>query len=152
MVSKAVKQFARGVAWPELDVLVVDLPPGTGDVPLSLAQAVALSGAVIVTQPPRVAAAEARKAAEMFRALEVPVLGVVENMSGVFGRGAGPSVASELGVPFLGEIPFDETVVHEGDRGTPTMVERADSATGQAFDSIASRVAEALGWRRVQQA
>lgn len=149
MVSKAVKQFARGVAWPELDVLVVDLPPGTGDVPLSLAQAVALSGAVIVTQPPRVAAAEARKAAEMFRALEVPVLGVVENMSGVFGRGAGQSVALELGVPFLGEVPFDPAVVDEGDRGTPTMIERADSATGRAFDRIAATVAEALGWRRV---
>ncbi len=151
MVSKAVKQFARGVAWPELDVLVVDLPPGTGDVPLSLAQAVALSGAVIVTQPPRVAAAEARKAAEMFRALDVPVLGIVENMSGVFGRGAGPSVASELGVPFLGEVPFDEAIVDEGDRGAPTMVERAYSASGQAFDRIAERVAEALGWRRAQQ-
>ena len=149
MVSKAVKQFARGVAWPDLDVLVVDLPPGTGDVPLSLAQAVALSGAVIVTQPPRVAAAEARKAAEMFRALDVPVLGVVENMSGVFGRGAGTSVASELGVPFLGEIPFDATVIDEGDRGTPTMIERADSATGRAFDRIAAAVAEALGWQRV---
>jgi ATP-binding protein involved in chromosome partitioning len=149
MVSKAVRQFARGVAWPELDVLVVDLPPGTGDVPLSLAQAVALSGAVIVTQPPRVAAAEARKAAEMFRALEVPVLGVVENMSGVFGRGAGRTVASELAVPFLGEIPFDSVVVDEGDRGTPTMINRADSATGLAFDRIATAVAETLGWRRI---
>lgn len=149
MVSKAVKQFARGVSWPELDVLVIDLPPGTGDVPLSLAQAVALSGAVIVTQPPRVAVAEARKAANMFRALEVPMLGVVENMSGAFGRGAGPSVASDLGVPFLGEIPFDATVVVEGDRGTPTMIERADSTTGLAFDHIAASVAEALGWRRV---
>jgi ATP-binding protein involved in chromosome partitioning len=150
MVSKAAKQFARGVAWPELDVLVVDLPPGTGDVPLSLAQAVALSGAVIVTQPPRVAAAEARKAAEMFRALDVPVLGVVENMSGAFGRGTGRSVASELGVPFLGEIPFDATIVDEGDRGRPTMIERAESTTGLSFDRIAATVAEALGWRRVQ--
>lgn len=149
MVSKAVKQFARGVAWPELDVLVVDLPPGTGDVPLSLAQAVALSGAVIVTQPPRVAAAEACKAAEMFRALEVPVLGVVENMSGVFGRGAGQSVASKLCVPLLGEVPFDAAVVDEGDRGTPTMIARADSRTGQAFDRIAARVAGSLGWQRV---
>jgi len=148
MVSKAVKQFARGVAWPALDVLVVDLPPGTGDVPLSLAQAVALSGAVIVTQPPRVAAAEARKAAEMFRALEVPVLGVVENMSGVFGRGAGRSVASELGVPFLGDIPFDPAVVDEGDRGTPTVVARPASATALAFDRIATSVAAALGWQR----
>jgi ATP-binding protein involved in chromosome partitioning len=151
MVSKAVKQFARGVAWPELDVLVVDLPPGTGDVPLSLAQSVALSGAVIVTQPPRVAAAEARKAAEMFRALEVPVLGVVENMSGPFGRGAGRSVASELGVPFLGDVPFDATVVSEGDAGVPTMIARPESTTGIAFDQIATGVATTLGWRRVEE-
>jgi ATP-binding protein involved in chromosome partitioning len=150
-VSKAVKQFARGVAWPELDVLVVDLPPGTGDVPLSLAQSVALSGAVVVTQPPRVAAAEARKAAEMFRALEVPVLGVVENMSGPFGRGAGRSVASELGVPFLGDVPFDATVVSEGDAGVPTMIARPESTTGMAFDQIATGVATALGWRRVEE-
>jgi ATP-binding protein involved in chromosome partitioning len=150
MVSKAVKQFARGVAWPTLDVLVVDLPPGTGDVPLSLAQAVALSGAVIVTQPPRVAAAEARKAAEMFHALDVPVLGVVENMSGPFGRGAGEAVASELGVAFLGAVPFDSAVVLEGDDGVPTMVARADSETGSAFDAIARAVAEALGWRHVE--
>ena len=149
MVSKAVKQFARGVAWPKLDVLVVDLPPGTGDIPLSLAQAVALSGAVIVTQPPRVAAAEARKAAEMFRALEVPILGVVENMSGPFGRGAGPLVAEELHVPFLGEVPFDEVIVTEGDAGVPTMVARPASASGSAFDAIARAVAGALGWRHV---
>ena len=152
MVSKAVKQFARGVAWPELDALVVDLPPGTGDIPLSLAQAVQLSGAVIVTQPPRVAAAEARKAAEMFRALEVPVLGVVENMSGPFGRGAGRAVAKELGVAFLGEVPFDATIVAEGDAGIPTMVARPESAAGLAFDHIASGVARALGWERVVEA
>ena len=149
MVSKAVKQFARGVAWPELDVLVVDLPPGTGDIALSLAQSVVLSGAVVVTQPPRVAAAEARKAAQMFRSLEVPVLGVVENMSGVFGRGAGPVVASELGVPFLGEIPFDEQMVVEGDAGMPTTIARPDSAAGAALASIAREVATALGWKHV---
>ncbi|HEX7122405.1 MAG TPA: Mrp/NBP35 family ATP-binding protein [Gemmatimonadaceae bacterium] len=149
MVSKAVKQFARGVAWPALDVLVVDLPPGTGDIPLSLAQAVALSGAVVVTQPPRVAVAEARKAAEMFRSLEVPVLGIVENMSGPFGRGAGVAIAGELGVPFLGEVPFDEAIVTEGDEGVPTIVARPASATAQAFDHLARGVAEALGWRHV---
>jgi len=149
MVSKAVKQFARGVAWPELDVLVVDLPPGTGDIPLSLAQSVALSGAVIVTQPSRVAAAEARKAADMFRALEVPVLGVVENMSGPFGRGAARIIASELSVAFLGEVFFDEEIVAEGDRGTPTMVARPHSASATAFDRIAASVAGALGWNRV---
>jgi ATP-binding protein involved in chromosome partitioning len=135
MVSKAVKQFARGVAWPELDVLVVDLPPGTGDVPLSLVQAVAPSGAVIVTQPPRVAAIEARKSAEMFRTLEVPVLGV----------------ANDLGVSFLGEVPFDAAVVSEGDDGVPTMVMRPESATGSAFDRIAAGVANALGWRHVEK-
>jgi len=149
MVSKAVKQFARGVAWPDLDILVVDLPPGTGDIALSLAQSVVLSGAVVVTQPPRVAAAEARKAAQMFRTLEVPVLGVVENMSGPFGRGAGPVVADELGVPFLGEIPFDEVMVTEGDAGTPTMLGRPTSVAGLAFDAIAQRVAGALGWVHV---
>jgi ATP-binding protein involved in chromosome partitioning len=149
MVSKAVKQFARGVAWPELDVLVVDLPPGTGDIPLSLAQSVALSGAVIVTQPSRVAAAEARKAAGMFRTLEVPILGIVESMSGPFGRGAGRAVASELTVPFLGDIPFDETIVSEGDAGVPTMVGRPESTSGAAFDQVARAVAGALGWRHV---
>ncbi len=150
MVSKAVKQFARGVAWPELDVLVVDLPPGTGDIVLSLAQSVVLSGAVVVTQPPRVAVAEARKAAQMFRTLEGPVLGVVENMSGPFGRGAGNVVATEAGVPFLGEIPFDEVMVTEGDAGTPTMLVRPQSAAGLAFDVIAQQVAGALGWAHVE--
>ena len=146
-VSKAVKQFARGVAWPELDILVVDLPPGTGDIPVSLAQAVVVSGAVVVTQPPRVAAAEARKAAEMFRTLEVPVLGVVENMSGPFGRGAGRAVAHDLAVPFLGDVPFDPAIVDEGDRGVPTIVARPHGASANAFDHIAHAVAGALGWR-----
>jgi ATP-binding protein involved in chromosome partitioning len=149
MVSKAVKQFARGVAWPELDILIVDLPPGTGDVPLSLAQAVALSGAVVVTQPPRVAAAEARKAVEMFRALEVPVLGVVENMTGPFGSGAGAAVARALGVPLLGAVPFDECAVAEGDAGTPTVVTRPDADITASFDAIAQHVAATLGWKHV---
>ncbi|HEX5385606.1 MAG TPA: P-loop NTPase [Gemmatimonadales bacterium] len=150
MVSKAVRQFARGVAWPELDVLVIDLPPGTGDVPLSLAQTIVLSGAVIVTQPPRVAAAEARKAAEMFRALDVTVLGVVENMTGAFGRGAGPTLANELAVPLLGEVPFDPGMVAEGDAGTPTVIARPTSAAAGAFEAVAHGVAAGLGWRHVR--
>ncbi|HEX7020733.1 MAG TPA: P-loop NTPase [Gemmatimonadaceae bacterium] len=149
MVSKAVKQFARGVSWPTLDVLVVDLPPGTGDIPLSLAQAVSLSGAVVVTQPPRVAAAEALKAAEMFKSLSVPVLGVVENMTGAFGTGTGRDIALRLGVPLLGQVPFDTNVVADGDAGVPTMVTRPGSDVGLAFESIAHGVAEALGWSRV---
>jgi ATP-binding protein involved in chromosome partitioning len=146
MVSKAVKQFARGVAWPTLDVLVVDLPPGTGDIPLSLAQSVQLSGAVVVTQPARVAAAEAEKAVAMFRTLEVPVLGVVENMTGAFGEGAGAAVAASLAVPFLGAIPFDPAIVTEGDAGTPGIVQRPDASSSRALDAIAAATARALGY------
>lgn len=147
MVSKAVKQFARGVMWPELDVLVVDLPPGTGDVPLSLAQAVEVSGAVVVTTPQRLAAVEARKAGDMFRALDVPLFGVVENMSGIFGHGGGATVADTLGVPFLGDVPFDDAVVLETDRGTPAVVARPASATALAMLHVARAVANQLGWR-----
>ena len=150
-VSKAVKQFARGVAWPELDVLVVDLPPGTGDIPVSLAQAVVLSGAIVVTQPPRVAAAEARKAAELFRTLEVPVLGIVETMSGPFGRGAGRTVAGDLGVPFLGEVPFDDGIVVDGDAGVPTVIARPHAPSAAAFHGIAHAVARSLGWAHVDR-
>lgn len=149
MVSKAVKQFARGVAWPPLDMLVVDLPPGTGDVPLSLAQAIELSGAVVVTQPARIATAEARKAVQMFTTLDVPVLGVVENMTGPFGIGGGSAVSRELEVPFLGAVPFDAEIVREGDAGIPTVVARPESAAAASFDQIAQRVAEALGWSRI---
>ena len=148
MVSKAVKQFARGVAWPSLDLLVVDLPPGTGDVPLSLAQAIELSGAVVVTQPARIATAEASKAVKMFTTLGVPVLGVVENRVGAFGAGAGRAVSAELGVPFLGDVPFDSAVVGESDAGTPTVTARPGSPAAASFDRIAQGVAETLGWRR----
>ena len=151
MVSKAVRQFARGVAWPDLDVLIVDLPPGTGDVPLSLAQSIVLSGAVIVTQPPRVAAAEARKAGEMFRSLDVPVLGVVENMTGPFGRGAGRAVASSLATDFLGEVAFDEKMVAEGDAGNPTVLARPASKSAIALFAIARNVAASLGWKHVEE-
>jgi ATP-binding protein involved in chromosome partitioning len=151
MVSKAVRQFARGVAWPDLDVLIVDLPPGTGDVPLSLAQSIVLSGAVIVTQPPRVAAAEARKAGEMFRSLDVPVIGVVENMTGPFGRGAGQTVASSLSTDFLGELPFDEQIVTEGDAGNPTVLARPMGKSAAALHSIARNVASRLGWKHVME-
>jgi len=147
MVSKAVKQFARGVEWPQLDVLVVDLPPGTGDIPLSLVQAVEVSGAIVVTQPQRLAGVEAQKAGDMFTQLEVPVLGVIENMTGAFGTGGGEIVASALGVPLLGTVPFDAQVVGEGDAGTPTVVTRSDSEFARSFDAIAHTVVNALGWQ-----
>jgi ATP-binding protein involved in chromosome partitioning len=147
MVSKAVKQFARGVEWPQLDVLIVDLPPGTGDIPLSLVQAVEVSGAVVVTQPQRLAGVEAQKAGDMFAQLDVPVLGVVENMSGAFGSGGGSVVAAALGVPLLGTVPFDAEVVGEGDAGTPTVITRSDSEFARSFDAIAHKVVNALGWQ-----
>jgi ATP-binding protein involved in chromosome partitioning len=150
MVSKAVKQFARGVEWPQLDVLVVDLPPGTGDIPLSLVQAVEVSGAIVVTQPQRLAAVEAQKAGDMFAKLDVPVLGVVENMSGAFGSGGGNIVATALNVPLLGTVPFDAQAVGEGDAGTPTVITRGDSEFARSFDAIAHRVVNALGWQLAQ--
>jgi ATP-binding protein involved in chromosome partitioning len=149
MVSKAVKQFARGVQWPDLDILIVDLPPGTGDVPLSLVQSIEVSGAIVVTQPQKLAAVEACKAGEMFSTLDVPVLGVVENMTGAFGTGGGVRVASILDVPLLGTVPFDETVVEEGDAGEPPVRARRESAFARSFGGIAQQVAESLGWRRL---
>ena len=149
MVSKAVKQFARGVQWPELDILVVDLPPGTGDVPLSLVQSIQVSGAIVITQPQRLAAVETLKAGQMFATLEVPVLGVVENMTGAFGHGGGMTVASALDAPLLGAVPFDDAVVAEGDAGEPPVRARRESAFARSFADIARQVAESLGWRHV---
>lgn len=160
MVSKAVKQFSRGVVWPELDVLVVDLPPGTGDVPLSLAQTVVLDGGVVVTTPQRLAVQEAEKAVEMFRKLDAPVLGVVENMSyslcacgrrsHPFGQGGGATLAARAGVPLLVEIPFEEPVVAGEDRGAPPVLERPGSAVACAFHALAEQLLSALGFENVE--
>lgn len=154
MVGKAVTQFSRGVVWPGLDVLVVDLPPGTGDVPLSLAQSVVVDGAIVVTTPQRLASLEAAKAIEMFRTLEVPLIGVVENMSHAtcacgrrshpFGRGGGESLGAAAGVPLLGQLPFDETIVDDGDRGIPPMIQAPDSEAAVAMRGIAAIVREVL--------
>jgi ATP-binding protein involved in chromosome partitioning len=159
MVSKAVKQFSRGVVWPELDVLVVDLPPGTGDVPLSLAQAVVVDGGVVVTTPQRLSVQEAEKAVEAFRKLDVPLLGVVENMSYAececgrrshpFGRGGGAALAQRADVPLLAELPFEEPVVEGEDRGAPPVLEHPESAIALAFRALASRIVPALGFTRV---
>lgn len=155
MVGKAVKQFSRGVLWPDLDVLVVDLPPGTGDVPLSLAQSIVVDGAVVVTTPQRLAAIEARKAVEMFRKLDVPVLGVVENMSFTececgrrshpFGEGGGMRLAEDAGLVFLGAVPFEEDTVDGGDAGEPVVLRSPTTATAAAFRTIADGVSKILG-------
>ncbi|MEP7381138.1 MAG: Mrp/NBP35 family ATP-binding protein [Gemmatimonadota bacterium] len=154
MVGKAVTQFSRGVVWPDVDVLVVDLPPGTGDVPLSLAQSVVVDGAIVVTTPQRLAALEAAKAIAMFTTLDVPVLGVVENMSHAtctcgrrsfpFGSGGGAALAEKAGVPLLGQLPFEAGVVGDADRGAPAMVETPDAELVVVMRSIAEQVRAAL--------
>jgi ATP-binding protein involved in chromosome partitioning len=154
MVSKAVKQFSRGVVWPELDFLVIDLPPGTGDVPLSLAQSIVVDGAIVVTTPQRLAVQEAEKAVEMFRKLEVPLLGVIENMSHSlcacgrrshpFGQGGGRALAERAEIPLLGEIPFEEPVMSGADQGASPVIDRPDSAVTREIVQAASRIVQAF--------
>ena len=152
MLQKALEQFVGDVNWGELDYLVVDLPPGTGDVALTLCQNVPMAGAVIVTTPQDVALIDARKSLHMFRKLGVPVLGIVENMAGyqcpkcghlepIFGAGGGRRTADELGVPLLGSVPLDPAIVSGGDSGRPVVLERPDSPAGRAFTELATSVA-----------
>ena len=153
MVGKAVKQFSRGVVWPDLDVLVVDLPPGTGDVPLSLAQSIVLDGAIVVTTPQRLSVLEAAKAVEMFGKLDVPVLGVVENMSFAacecgrshpFGTGGGDLLHRMSGAPLLGQVPFEEVTVEDADTGLAAVTDRPEGLTAGAFREISGHVRQAL--------
>jgi ATP-binding protein involved in chromosome partitioning len=154
MVSKAVRQFSRGVVWPELDFLVVDLPPGTGDVPLSLAQSLVVDGGIVVTTPQRLAVQEAEKAVEMFRKLEVPVVGIVENMSHAvcdcgrrsypFGKGGGGDLARRVQAPLLAEVPFEEPVVTGEDHGAPPLVQEPGSPAARELRGTATRILEIL--------
>jgi len=148
MIHSAVQQFLRDVNWGPLDYLVFDMPPGTGDAQLSLSQVVPLSGVVMVTTPQEVALLDVRKALGMFRKLNVPILGIVENMSyfiapdtgrryGIFGEGGGRRVADEFGVPLLGQIPLEMETREGGDAGIPITVGKPDSAQAQAFRAIA---------------
>ena len=148
MLQKALEQFVGDVLWGELDYLVVDLPPGTGDVALTLCQNVPMAGVVIVTTPQDVALIDARKSLHMFSKLDVPVLGIVENMSiyecpecghveHIFGAGGGRRTADELGVPLLGTIPLDPAIVTGGDSGKPVVAERPDTPAGRAFTELA---------------
>jgi ATP-binding protein involved in chromosome partitioning len=156
MIFKAVEQFLGDVAWGKQDFLLVDLPPGTGDAQLTLTQKVALSGAVIVTTPQDVALIDARKGLAMFQKVNVPVLGIIENMSyyecpkcgnrdEIFKHGGGKRTADLLGVPFLGEVPIDPRVAIQGDAGTPIMVSDPDSTVSKAFLRLAEEVAKAVG-------
>jgi ATP-binding protein involved in chromosome partitioning len=148
MVTRYTQQFLRQVEWGELDVLVLDLPPGTGDIQLTIVQTVALAGAIIVTTPQEVALIDARKAATMFAKVNVPVLGLIENMSyfispsdgkryDIFGSGGGEREAKRLRVPLLGQVPIDIATREAGDRGMPIAAEDPDSAVGAEFNRIA---------------
>jgi ATP-binding protein involved in chromosome partitioning len=152
MLHSVIQQFIRQVAWGELDYLLVDLPPGTGDVQLSLTQTVPLMGAIIVSTPQDVALQDARKAIQMFRQVHVDVLGIVENMSyfqcphcnertPIFSHGGGAATAAKYDVPFLGEIPITVSVREGGDSGKPVVAANPDSPVAQAFAQIAERVA-----------
>ena len=142
MLHHAIRQLLTDVMWGELDYMVVDLPPGTGDAQLSLAQSVPLTGAVIVTQPQAVAVEDATKCLAMFEHLEVPILGVVENMAGEsFGEGGGERLAAERGVPFLGRVPLDAAVRQGGDAGRPVVLHDPESPAGQALADLARQIA-----------
>lgn len=144
MLHSAVTQFLQKVEWGELDYLIIDLPPGTGDVQLSLVQTVPLSGAVIVTTPQEVALADVRKGIAMFRKTSVPVLGVVENMTGeIFGRGGGQKAAGQFDVPFLGEIGLDQAIREGGDKGCPVAASSQGTVV-KCFETVARSLVEIL--------
>jgi ATP-binding protein involved in chromosome partitioning len=147
-----VRQFLQDVKWGELDYLIVDMPPGTGDVQLSLAQLVPVQGAVLVTTPQDVALADVRRALRMFETVAVPVLGVIENMSyfiapdtgmryNIFGEGGGEKLAEEYGVPFLGSVPLAIEIREGGDKGKPVVISSPESPQAQAFRKLAEEVA-----------
>jgi ATP-binding protein involved in chromosome partitioning len=156
MVMKAVEQFLQDVAWGKLDFLLVDLPPGTGDAQLTLTQKIQLSGAVIVTTPQEVSLIDARKGLAMFEKVNVPLLGIIENMSyyecpscghreEIFKHGGGRRTAERLGVPFLGEIPIDPKIVSGGDEGMPIVIAEPKSVATAAYMSVADNIAKTLG-------
>ncbi len=156
MVMKAVEQFLQDVAWGKLDFLLIDLPPGTGDAQLTLTQKIHLSGAVIVTTPQDVSLIDARKGLAMFQKVNVPVLGIVENMSyyvcpecghreEIFKHGGGERTARQLKVPFLGEIPLDPKVTVCGDSGRPIVAAEPKSAVTEAYLQIAEAITKGLG-------
>jgi ATP-binding protein involved in chromosome partitioning len=155
MVTRYTQQFLRQVEWGELDYLVLDLPPGTGDIQLTIVQTVALAGAIIVTTPQEVALIDARKASTMFEKVNVPVLGLIENMSyfacpsdgkryDIFGSGGGEREAKRLRVPLLGQIPIDIATRESGDRGMPITGETGDSPVAAEFMKIARHLRETL--------
>ena len=155
MVHTAIQQLFRDVLWGELDYLLIDLPPGTGDAQLTLTQLVSLAGAVTVTTPQEVALHDVRKGMMMFQKVNVPLLGIIENMSfyvcghcgertEIFSHGGGERAAEKLGIPFLGRIPIDPAIRVGGDTGNPIVIAAPDSPQSKAFREIATKLAAAL--------
>jgi ATP-binding protein involved in chromosome partitioning len=161
MLHSAIRQFLTDVAWGELDYLIIDLPPGTGDAQLSLAQSLPLSGGVIVTLPQQVSLDDALRGLEMFRQLNVPVLGVVENMSylelpdgtrmDVFGTGGGERLAKATGVPFIGAVPMDPAVREGGDAGFPVILSQPESPVAHSLKAIAEDLAAKVSIAAIQE-
>jgi ATP-binding protein involved in chromosome partitioning len=163
MVTQALQQLLNDTNWDDLDYLVVDLPPGTGDTQLTLAQQVPVSGAVIVTTPQDIALLDARKGFKMFEKVEVPVLGIVENMSihicsecgheeHIFGEGGGQRMSEEYNVDFLGGLPLDKRIREETDSGKPTVVAEPGSRISQIYCEIARRTAAKLSLKSKEYA
>ncbi len=145
MINGAINQLLTQVAWGELDYLVVDLPPGTGDAQLSLAQQLPITGAVVVTTPQTVSVDDTRRGIDAFRKLDVPILGVVENMTGpVFGSGGGEAVAREMEVGFLGRLPLDTSVSRAGEAGVPFLLDHAEDTVLNAFRKVVGNAASAV--------
>ena len=155
MVTKYTQQFLRQVEWGELDYLVLDLPPGTGDIQLTIVQTVALAGTIIVTTPQEVALIDARKASTMFSKVNVPVLGLIENMSyflcpsdgkryDIFGSGGGQREAERLKVPLLGQVPIDIATREAGDKGAPIVIAEPACAVAKSFGDIAAKLRAAV--------
>jgi ATP-binding protein involved in chromosome partitioning len=152
MATQALEQLLRQTAWQDLDYLIVDMPPGTGDIQLTLSQRVPLTGAVIVTTPQDIALLDARKGLKMFEKVGVPILGIVENMAmhvcshcgqveHIFGEGGGQRMSAEYGVGYLGGLPLDIRIREQADGGRPTVVADPDSAVAQSYKAIARAVA-----------
>lgn len=160
MLHGAIKQFIHDVAWGSLDYLIIDLPPGTGDAQLSLAQTISLTGGVIVTLPQQVSLEDARRGLEMFRAMDVPIFGIVENMSflempdgqrvDVFGEGGGEKLAEAAGTEFLGMVPIDPSVRMGGDQGVPIVVSKPESPAAGAIVNITQKVVSKALQSRIQ--
>ncbi|MFW3174057.1 iron-sulfur cluster carrier protein ApbC [Xanthomonas phaseoli] len=158
MATSALTQLFSDTLWDDLDYLLIDLPPGTGDIQLTLSQKIPVAGAVIVTTPQDIATLDARKALKMFEKVEVPVLGIVENMAvhtcsncghreHLFGEGGGERMAAQYGVPLLGSLPLEIAIREQGDAGQPIVVATPESVAAQAYLAAATRLAEELGKR-----